>query len=58
MSYDTHCHDLAVLFLSEEPKELQTPANIARVAQRIQDNLEDEIECIKQDLDAAREAER
>jgi len=54
--FDPHCYELAESFLCEEPEELQTEQNKARIAQRIQDCIEDEIECIKQDLDDAREA--
>ena len=53
--YDSTCSALAEWFLSDEPKELRTPANIARIAQRIQDNIEDEILCIKQDADDSNE---
>jgi len=56
MSYDTKCHEIAEWFMDDEPKALQTPANIARIAQRVQDVIEDEIECIKQDADEAIEA--
>lgn len=46
MPYDTHCHDIAEWFMIDEPIALHTPANIARIAQRVQDSIEDEIECI------------
>lgn len=53
MSYDTKCHEIAEFFMLDEAMALQTPANLARIAQRVQDCIEDEIECIKQDADDA-----
>jgi len=55
MSYDAKCYELAEWFLDDEHSKLQTDANKARIAQRVQDVIEDEIECIKQDADAGAE---
>jgi hypothetical protein len=56
MSYDPKCYDLAEAFLEDEDDKLNTAANIDRIAQRIQDNIEDEILRIRQDADYAIEA--
>ena len=48
--------DIASAFLLDEPNPLQTVKNAERIAQRVQDCIEDEIECIKQDADEALEA--
>ena len=56
MSYDQKCYDLAEYFMDDEPLKLQTDKNKARIAERVQDCIEDEILCIKQDADSAIEA--
>lgn len=55
MAYDPKCHEIAVRFLDDEPDFLNN-VNIARIAQRVQDAIEDEIDCIKQDAEDARNA--
>ena len=55
MSYDAKCYELAEWFLDDEPLALQTEANKARIAQVVQDYLENEITCIKQDMDSGAE---
>ena len=42
MSYDTHCHDLAELFLPPN----RTAAQVAFLAQHIQDAVEDGLEML------------
>ena len=41
--YDPHCDDLARLFLQDEPPEVRTEANVARLAQAIQTAIENEL---------------
>lgn len=53
MSFDPGCYRLAEAFLSDERKVFRTEANINRIAQRMQDVIEDEILCIKQDAEYA-----
>ncbi len=42
-TYDSRCHDLAAIFLGDEPA-LHTPENIHQLAQLIQGAIEDYIE--------------
>jgi hypothetical protein len=42
MGYDQKCYDLAEAFLDDTP-EINTTANTERLAQLIQDTIEDEI---------------
>ncbi len=58
MSYDAESYRIAELFLMDEPLPLRTHKNTARIAQRVQDNIEDEILCIKQDADDLVEANK
>jgi hypothetical protein len=41
--YDPSCDDLARHFLQDEPPEVFTEANVARIAQAIQTAIEDEL---------------
>lgn len=40
MSFDTRCHELAVVFLEDNPV-ISTPENADKLAQRIQDAIEE-----------------
>jgi hypothetical protein len=51
--YDPKCHDLATEFLAEERPALRTDAHVQRLAQVIQDAIEDEIEAMRDASDAA-----
>lgn len=48
MSYDSNCYDLAEHFLADEPA-LNTERNKKRVAQHIQDTIEDWIAYERED---------
>lgn len=57
VGYDSACHDLAELFLEEENHEA---ADVARLAQRIQDAIEDyffELEYERREQNANAEGE-
>lgn len=48
-SYDSKCHDLAAIFLGDEP-QLHTPENIDQLAQLIQGAIEDYIAFARSDF--------
>jgi hypothetical protein len=41
--YDPYCDDLARHFLDDEPLDVRTDANVARLAQAIQTAIENEL---------------
>jgi hypothetical protein len=48
MSFDVKCYELAVSFLSDEPK-LQSLSYKRRLSQAIQDTIESEIEAFRRE---------
>ncbi len=48
-TYDPRCHELATLFLGDEP-ELHNEANIHALALEIQQTIEDEIYFMRSEL--------
>ena len=51
MAYDVKCGDLARAFLYDEPAALSTPDDIARLAQAIQDRIEEVIDDLRLEHD-------